>query len=115
MTDTLIILETAKLAKEKGFNWDCTEHYGSSGGTFMDDLKNSELEPFECSAPTQSQLQKWLREEFNIHVQIYRNKDGFTQYSWNFDNPYRRDVSWYESYEVALEIGLREGLKKIII
>jgi hypothetical protein len=73
-------------------------------------------------APTQSLLQKWLREVHNIDVFI--NRDGmFKKESYCIfihDNikdisrlrPLDNDVfSGYSTYEEALEIGLQEALK----
>ena len=83
------------------------------------------LETF--SAPTQSLLQRWLREVHNIYVESYHDltSDGtkiqfYT--SWGFlqqkDKNGNRNVNgWYDeyndwkTYEEALEIGLQEGLK----
>ena len=85
------------------------------------------LETF--SAPTQSLLQRWLREVHNIYVESYHDltSDGtkiqfYT--SWGFlqqkDKNGNRNVNgWYdeyndwETYEEALEIGLQEALKLI--
>ena len=85
------------------------------------------LETF--SAPTQSLLQRWLREVHNIYVESYHDltSDGtkiqfYT--SWGFlqqkDKNGNRNVNgWYDeyndwkTYEEALEIGLQEALKLI--
>ena len=69
------------------------------------------------SAPSQSLLQKWLREKHNIHVwcelldrkNIYRakvcdNSPSLKYYGFWDDK---------RSYEEALEIGLQEALKLI--
>lgn len=85
------------------------------------------LETF--SAPTQSLLQRWLREVHNIYVESNHDltSDGtkiqfYT--SWGFlqqkDKNGNRNVNgWYDeyndwkTYEEALEIGLQEALKLI--
>ena len=85
------------------------------------------LETF--SAPTQSLLQRWLREVHNIYVESYHDltSDGtkiqfYT--SWGFlqqkDKNGNQNVNgWYDeyndwkTYEEALEIGLQEALKLI--
>jgi len=85
------------------------------------------LETF--SAPTQSLLQKWLREVHNIYVESYHDltSDGtkiqfYT--SWGFlqqkDKNGNQNVNgWYDeydnwkTYEEALEKGLQEALKLI--
>ena len=99
MEDTLINFETAKLAKEKGFD-------------FIYIIDN---ELTNHSLITQSLLQKWLREVHNIHITV----TSISQESWQYhiqkpkdklgDN-YNED---YENYEEALEDGLQESLKLI--
>jgi len=128
MKEELIVFETAKLAKEKGFNLKCYHrvsfiwqdkptHYL---GNYLD--TNSENVDGMYSAPTQSLLQRWLREIHNIDVFI--NRDGmFKKESYCIfihDNikdisrlrPLDNDVfSGYFTYEEALEKGLQEALK----
>ena len=105
MKEKLIEFETAKLAKEKGFtNFNC-------------------FWPDDCltiGRPTQSLLQKWLREVHNIEViswphfkrlsygcDVYhyttKNSNGFTTIELNPS----------KTYEDALELGLQEALKLI--
>jgi len=92
MEDQLISFETAKLAKEKGFNWKVLQYYYlSRSNQTTPVLQNLGKAPNEyrqdCfigiytdfnnafaddelwySAPTQNFLQKWLREVKRIHV-----------------------------------------------
>ena len=130
MEDTLINFETAKLAKEKGVKLDINGLYWEDGS--YDSGENALVyEEFQdvMSAPTQSLLQKWLREVHNIYVESYHDltSDGtkiqfYT--SWGFlqqkDKNGNRNVNgWYDeyndwkTYEEALEIGLQEALKLI--
>ena len=135
MEEQLISYETAKLAKEKGFDEKVYREYDKSGylrctsksadvvlGPYDELLKSTEY-----PAPTQSLLQRWLREVHNIYVESYHDltSDGtkiqfYT--SWGFlqqkDKNGNRNVNgWYDeyndwkTYEEALEIGLQEGLK----
>ena len=77
------------------------------------------LETF--SAPTQSVLQKWLREVYDIHIKleyftdntwdgilIYQN----APYEWD-DNTAPVDAENCKTYEEALEICLQKALKLI--
>lgn len=78
-------------------------------------------------APTQSLLQKWLREKHNIHLIIVvnelSNKTGSFKYKWYIFRDDRvhefqgvKPVSnkkSYKTYEQALEAGLLEALKLI--
>jgi len=122
MENIKVTLETAKLAKEKGFDWvDCQ-------CLFLDD--NSEV-PF-CLAkrsksewvrmPNQSYLQKWLRDVHNIHVEIYLGHDEDSVW-YNLDiykiekgyifEPFNMDDIDDNTYEETLEKGLQEALKTI--
>lgn len=116
MKEQLITFETAKLAKEKGFDEYVCLHYSNYEGVFMDDIKNYELDHTKFSAPTQSLLQKWLREEHDKELFIYKNLErskyicylysGVKRYSGFTENE-------GETYEQALEKGLIEALKLI--
>lgn len=72
------------------------------------------------SAPTQSLLQKWLREKYMIIVTSDPIMGfSFCKYSWNIyihSNIWRLDkftAKQFDSYEQALENGLQEALKLI--
>ena len=118
LKEKLISFETAKLAKEKGF------HISSRGeGMGKRVFINGELvnaifsSKDHIHAPTQSLLQKWLREVHEISIKIddyYTNSR--VRFDYNVcelgsqeDNP----VGIFETYEEALEIGLQEALKQI--
>ena len=131
MEEQLISVETAILAKEKGFTrknncacrngWVCylesftgqiyTEDFNEMS---FDTLGNSHL--IEC--PTQSLLQKWLREIHNIQVYAHSStlRNGiYSDYIAHVNGISINDArdEEYKSYEEALEIGLLEGLKLI--
>ena len=122
MEDTRITFETAKLAKEKGFyqepNRRKVPYYNYKGefnGDVTDFLRKylreedtSEVE--SVSAPTQSLLAKWLREEHNIHLIAYKNIniDG---YDWCYiTTDGITNINSYKTYEEALEAGLYQAL-----
>lgn len=150
MKEQLISFKTAKLAKEKGFNLKSKKGYytyqkdietalteyknpididKSQECTFANACKpfaNSDLpKDFLCTAPTQSLLQKWLRERHNLHIYIdttssfgdmqshvskYKAlvKVPFKPFKWTTGKYYLGDT-----YEEALEKGLQEALKLI--
>lgn len=125
MEDTLIKFETAKLAKEKGFPQEPNKlkiPYYNYKGEFKGDVKDwlrkylrkedtSDVE--SVSAPTQSLLAKWLREEHNIHLIAYKNIniDG---YDWCYiTTDGITNINSYKTYEDAYEKGLQEALKLI--
>lgn len=136
MKDVIVSFDTAKLAKEKYFDISCKKVYDTLGklwNSYYATMNNNNVDRgAECTAPTQSLLQKWLREVHNIsiwastgwymskliyEVEIsYIDKDGkfkeITPILPNYSSLEYRDT-YSDSYEEALEIGLQEGLKLI--
>ena len=126
MEDTLIKFETAKLAKEKGFFQETNRleiPYYNYKGEFKGDVSDWRIRKYIrgentsdiefVSAPTQSLLAKWLREEHNIHLIAYKNIniDG---YDWCYiTTDGITNINSYKTYEEAYEIGLQEALKLI--
>jgi len=114
MQEELISFETAKLAKEKGF--DAPSHYYySKSKTFIHHSPYNQLHLLDLAAPTQSLLQKWLREVHKLHITL----TSISQESWQYHITkvgeslgirYEQD---FNTYEEALEVGLLEGLKLI--
>lgn len=127
MTDQLVSFETAKLAKEKGFQLQrnyfgyidkfyhpitqCIRSYGMTGRTNKDIL---------IYIPTQSLLQKWLREKHGVKVVV----DTDMTLSWihniqslhpqaSYTGLYIESNNVYSTYEEALEPGLYRALELI--
>lgn len=145
MEEKKIEFETAKLAKEKGFNYHqimryCSptkEHIGVRVGRLKENEiicsnwgENNTTLFFHGEAPTQSLLQKWLREVHNIHIQVYvmerwlSNGNGMEVYfevnlkttnRLNGLSNVKSNMLLFSSYEEALEIGLQEALKLVKI
>lgn len=136
MTDQLISFETAILAKEKGFKEECAYYYNNKTGIlkpFMFDdnpkvvsLQDGTNAGLLTITPTQSLLQKWLRELHNMNIVIMTsiNQSGKFQMSIEeiiksfgtdmSDSIYCKDID-YDTYEEALEQGLLQALKLIIL
>ena len=167
MKEQLINFETAKLAKEKGFNEEVNECYyldadeiiklcltypNSTLGEIINidtDLQkyvyiegvpslfvfndevvlantNKKLKQHfsfgdslipVCTVCSQSLLQKWLREKYNIHLEVnYRefvvNVKGSYFYSFSINESYfgRNVFEGFDTYEEALEEGLINAL-----
>ena len=128
MEDALITFETAKLAKEKGFNIFTDVCFANTPNSDDKQYKKIKLHhshsvgsvdsfgnmlTIVAYAPTQSLLAKWLREEHNIHLIAYKNIniDG---YDWCFiTTDGITNINSYKTYEEAYEIGLQEALKLI--
>lgn len=129
MKDELISFETAKLAKEKGFKpeeeWNPTYVNGYIYDEDTDTFKFRAFKEENWSiedhylAPTQSLLQRWLRENKFISVIIKHYSAG----TFSYEISTYSKVEWEKStgfmtksfykYEEALEEGLLEGLKLI--
>ena len=112
MKEQLITFETAKLAKEKGYSkLHCEVAYKAADKQLYGDRGDYTDYP----APIQSLLQKWLREEHNIHITI----TSISQESWQYHitKPGQRLGDNYEedfyTYEESLESGLHQALKLI--
>jgi hypothetical protein len=121
MEDTLVIFETAKLAKEKG--------YPQTTGKMFDNGKlkkvsislghPSDYKDRFYSAPTQSLLQKWLREVHDIQVNpnhTYTKSNICLGYNLSIESGKYNYLGKYiygDSYEDVLEAGLQEALKLI--
>ena len=108
MEDTLITFETAKLAKEKGFEFKIVWEY------ILGFKNNHERDKY---LPTQSLLAKWLREKHNIIVLVdYEGIDGYYYKYYYYINEvkkYNASDKNYITFEEAYEIGLQEALKLI--
>ena len=120
MKEKLIDIETAKLAKEKGFDEGCSFFHGSwedyEGIHHMDNYNRHNTSK-QFSAPTQGLLQKWLREVKNIDVvAIPVRFTGYLEigyYTYAVCGIQPMKNYRFDTYEEALEIGLVEGLKLI--
>ena len=132
MEDTRVTFETAKLAKEKGFDALCYDAFNSMENLYSNGwceylydnkveipFRSGVLESQDILAPTQSLLTKWLRKEYSIHVtsQI-GNLDFISTYHYDIryisKNKFMCKVKGsYKTYEEALEAGLQEALKLI--
>ena len=130
MQEELITFETAKLAKLKGFDWKVIYYYNHKDFIFDDGLNYcnyNQKELITKSAPTQSLLQKWLREVYNINVWVSSkttDKDNTIYIPHGRTIPDTivkglvKDVIVYKTFykwEEAFEFGLQEALKLIEI
>lgn len=140
MKDTLISYETALLADILGFQqpigigvkYNLGQYYNSVGvlnGDVSDEVKESvryhiskrkgenpeQVKTKIVSAPTQSLLQKWLRDIHSIIVSVDIQDDRTYFISLTAISNSTGDNIWgnYKTYEEALENGLKEALELI--
>lgn len=126
MKEELIIFKTAKLAKEKGFNLRTKKSYDIETGIFKSDYVAETMDV--VFAPTQSFLQKWLREKYEIFCEVmvgspkcfsfivlhnFEDMDGGSSSHSELYVDYSQDENSYSTYEEALERALFEGLNLI--
>ena len=107
MKEQLISFETAKLAKEKGYKLDIWLNY---------------IDPI-INFPTQSLLQKWIKDVNKIHIEPIFQGWADLHHSYHCKVHFIKDGIWEYFlatkgkdnliYEEALEIGLQEALKLI--
>jgi hypothetical protein len=131
LKNTLITFETAKLAKEQGFDFPVKnvffrniEHNYVEVDN-MGDFPNSEMAEYNYSRPSQTILQEWLRMEHFIHIIVVPygfigtggedliNSDGTYSYFIYDNTEYINDAVDFQTYEDALEIALRDALKLV--
>lgn len=111
---------TAKLAKEKGFEPPVSSQY------LYWDVLGRYIRPHEwytimqlpliLHAPTQAELQKWIRDEKEIHVEIYNNASGWGWILTKLNGTGIKEIKddlFFDSYEDALEDGLKQALNRI--
>ena len=140
-----VSLETAKLAKQAGFDWavnrfmsyhdDCDNNpYWTIPIENSRDFNNYQFKHISeaISIPTQSVLQRWLREEHNYHIIIvdtFIPQDNNIKLVWEvlygkplygkpnsilrLDDEQSNSIV-FDTYEEALEAGLQKCLTLII-
>ena len=119
MEEVKISFKTAKLAKEKGFKFKTKKKKIGVRESDLGTLFNTILYKKVNVNPTQSLLQRWLRETHNIHVEILWREDNTYSGQLISDVHFNNEVSdQYEawgcnSYENALEICLSDALNLI--
>ena len=128
MKDEYVKFETAKLLKEKGFDWECYGTYNIIEEVLMNEHsvtvishtnKNSTLGDAWISAPTQQMAMRWLREEKGIHIYpipangYYYYASIYIEYGNQFHNRIL-SKSGRKAYEDAVEAALEYVLKNLI-
>lgn len=120
--------EVAKLAKEKGFNvqtFDWYDYTGNYQKGFIPHKLHECPRYKEYYAPSQSLLQRWLREEKELHIEIIATACG---YYWCInhtngtsitdsdvlDRFTNDDSGRFNTYEQALEDALKYTLEKLV-
>lgn len=132
MNEQYVTFETAKLLKEKGFDWGCCSYWcvfpnGDRVHTDYGNFANhngNETDKF-VSRPTQALACRWLREEYYIdilplvrHVNKFAGELPIKEYSYRiYDSEGSVRISsrdWFRAYEKSVEAALEYALKNVI-
>lgn len=135
-SEDYVSLETAKMLKGKGYDEECAYyiicdedgHVRPLYASTVSSLTKTNKILYKC--PTLYEAQKWLRQKHNLHINVgiwgdYSidadgNKVDERQY-WAFDTYFTTNImshifncdGEYDTYEQALDAGIREALKLI--
>lgn len=119
MKDQIVSFKTAKLAKEKGFKGVCYYYYDNKVLKYTTGISQVSTKDTYL-APTQSLLQKWLREIHKIHIEItvHDFSDGYiwgseTVFSIDKNHMHSQYDGEFKTYEEALESGIVHALNNI--
>ena len=110
MTEDYVSFETAKLLKEKGFDWECKTR------KFYPEPEYDAESPNGVYAPTLQMAMKWLREVHDAIVNVFYDKD---EEKWCAEH-YRMLIGdytligYYRTYEEACEAAIKYCLENLI-
>lgn len=113
MREQLVSFEVAKLLKELGFKYECNHVYNIN----WKDKSPINLKWYEnrniddpiydyINAPTLSLVQKWLRDEMNIFINIH----SYLKSSYNITGLFKKIGNLFNTYEEALEDAILTAL-----
>ena len=109
ITEDYVSFETAKLLKEKGFDWECdTREYYPQNPV-------DECDPNGVYAPTLQLVMKWLREVHKIFLNINFIPEHFCfTYRIVHNGVEEKFVVYSSTYEEACESAIKYCLEKLI-
>ena len=116
INEDYVSFETAKLLKEKGFNWNTDKQFNSDKIVGDYDITDRARNPERyLDAPTLQMVMKWLREK-NIIINVWYN--GI---DWDAEYYNDEDENFYlitdpscNSYEEACEAAIKYCLENLI-
>lgn len=123
ITEDYVSFETAKLLKEKGFDWEVHRSYLVNDNCFAPaDVNDLPYRKDAIRIPTLQMAMKWLREEKDIQIEISivgtDTWESPTKWIYGFrcqtkDIIDRRNAD-FSSYEEACEAAIKYCLEKLI-
>jgi hypothetical protein len=121
LRESIVLFRTAELAMNKGFNYPTCPLYRINDKELELPETPEEFAQYRnwneysdsVSAPTQSMLAKWLREERKINLWVMPAGLGYICYYTEVNSPEEAGRTSGNKYEEVLEKGLFEALKLI--
>lgn len=123
ITEDYVSFETAKLLKEKGFDWECFQYWHEEDNELVHSQSMHPIQNisnpcfFGPAAPTLQMAMKWLREVHKLFLSIQLHMDGsYVWYAYRLDCTPKgcdRDSHNY-SYEEACEAAIKYCLENLI-
>ena len=115
ITEDYVSFETAKLLKEKGFDWECETR------KFYPEPDYDQESTDGVSTPTLQMAMKWLREVHNIHIAVIvayhhipRRYEAHIMKLENIDDFILNQQVDFASYEEACEAAIKYCLENLI-
>ena len=115
ITEDYVSFETAKLLKEKGFDWECRTR------KFYPEPEYDAESPNGVFAPTLQMAMKWLRKVHNIHIAVIvayhhipRRYEAHIMKLENIDDFILHQQVDFASYEEACEEAIKYCLENLI-
>ena len=125
ITEDYVSFETAKLLKEKVFEEGCRQYWYKGNIVFSrNEIRNGELDNYEdkgWTAPTLQMVMKWLREVYELYIEISlscdredKNAKIFDTSIFNVQNQRYKKLSNIQGYEQACESAILYCLQNLI-
>ena len=121
ITEDYVSFETAKLLKEKVFNWEVHRSYLVNDNVFISgDVNDVPLRKDAIRIPTLQMAMKWLREEHKLVPIILAGGDRYwfridkvNEDYWK-NTIYLEDEKLFPTYEEACEASIKYCLENLI-
>ena len=124
ITEDYTSYEVAKLLKDKGFDGICRAGYTSHGNLHVLEVKEyltNKVCPdtyWACAAPTHQMACRWLREVYNVAIEI--NSIWIVGFGYNYiarivvEGESKKCLKHYNYYEEAVEAAIKYTLENLI-
>lgn len=121
ITEDYVSFETAKLLKEKGFDWEVHRSYLVNDNCFAPaDVKDLPYRKDAIRIPTLQMAMKWLREVHKIVINIGWGEVFEENYQWwciilnQNSGEILRENKYHKTYEEACEAAIKYCLENLI-